>query len=574
MLGKRKESIKMKKRIYAPKNLGSILSIVCLFLLTSPTKLSEAKQEQPSKNTDVFLSTVAQNEPIPEFDYDDLPKTMIVQLTFDTTGSLNFDTSKVFLGLPPARIGNPPLLQVEVFNDAGNSVEIFNAWDPRWIELHDINGIHQSQLLSSATGYFFFPFGPDLKEILVINVPENQIFGPFDIRDGIRVFCEQNPNDVDCVSNLTIVKSASVDPVIAGETLEYTITITNNGPNPAHSVQLLDKLPIGVTYQSANADCTESPVGTLNCNLGILVSGETRIINITVVVDAALVHNSGSPTTITNQGSVSNQAGAENTPDDNDTSVSTQVVAAADLEIVSFNFMNPLAGVLVGRNTDVNLHKIINNNGPSAPMDVNLTKTAIAPADSTVTPISSESQELALGLDEHRSVFENFKINCGQPGQHSFTFTNQIQPTKAEDTDPIASNNTAELNVNLECVVPVSIDIIPKQINIKKNGVVSVLVLNNRAGERGLPLAFDASTIDPLSVRFGQRDLIWTETGGAPEAHNRGHKNSRGMMLHFTVANTGLVAGETEACLKGTWTDANKNIYKFFGCDKVQVRSP
>ena len=111
-------------------------------------------------------------------------------------------------------------------------------------------------------------------------------------------------------------------------------------------------------------------------------------------------------------------------------------------------------------------------------------------------------------------MFENFTINCGQASRHSFTFANQIQPLRAEDTDPDLSNNAAQLTLDLECVVPVAIDIRPKQINLNGNGVVSVLVFNNEAGEYGLPLAFDASTIDPLSVRFGPRDVTWFETGG------------------------------------------------------------
>ncbi len=205
-------------------------------------------------------------------------------------------------------------------------------------------------------------------------------------------------------------------------------------------------------------------------------------------------------------------------------------------------------------------------------MDVELTRTATAPPDSTVTPIQSVAQEMALGLGEGRVVDEVFTIECGAASHHTFTFANEIRPLNPEDTDPDLSNNTAQYTLDIECVVPVAIDIRPKQINLNGNGVVSVLVFNNEAGEYGLPLAFDASTIDPLSVRFGPRDVTWFETGGAAEAHDRGHGHGQGLMLHFVASESELTTGDTGACVKGKWTDADGNTHRFFGCDEVTVR--
>ena len=449
------------------------LSLISLVLVAFPTGLmnpNKAKQEATLPNTqgigshaisatstiaNVLPQPAAQDEPVPVFDYDDLPKTMVVELTFSGSDSASINSSEVILGFPPARIGNPPLLEIQVLDDAGNLVETFNAWDPRWVELNDFSGSHDSLLLPSATGQFFFPFASNLKAILVTNLPENRTYGPFDVRDGIGVFCEQNLNDVDCVSNLIVMKTASVDPVIAGETLEYTLTVINNGPNPAHSVRMVDILPSGVTYQSDDADCTEAPAGTLDCDLGILTSGETRVINITVIVDAARVYISGFPTSINNQASVSNQAGAEIAPGDNDASVGTLVVAAADLSILSFEAVDPPVEVLLGEELDITLRRVITNNGPSAPMDTDVTVTAAAPAGSSVSPPVSSFGELALGLGEQREMLETFRIGCGQLGLQAFTFTNEVQPAQPVDTDPDQSNNLASLSLNIECIDPI-----------------------------------------------------------------------------------------------------------------------
>ena len=50
---------------------------------------------------------------------------------------------------------------------------------------------------------------------------------------------------------MEITKSDSPDPVVAGETLTYTLEVTNNGPAPATGVIVVDALPAGVTFLSA-----------------------------------------------------------------------------------------------------------------------------------------------------------------------------------------------------------------------------------------------------------------------------------------------------------------------------------
>jgi hypothetical protein len=123
----------------------------------------------------------------------------------------------------------------------------------------------------------------------------------------------------------------------------------------------------------------------------------------------------------------------------------------------------------------------------------------------------------------------------------------------------------------------------PNSINLKGNGVITVAVLTTEAGEYGLPLAFDATTIDPLSVRFGPAGLVFDETGGAFESHGRGHledafeldevtkDGDTDMVLHFKTKETGIGPGDTEACVKGEWVDDMGMTHKFFGCDAIRI---
>src|SRR5256712_2190391 len=62
--------------------------------------------------------------------------------------------------------------------------------------------------------------------------------------------CE--PLTVTGSADLSITKTDNPDPVNAGATLTYTVTVTNSGPSTAANVQVTDNLPAGVTFQTAS----------------------------------------------------------------------------------------------------------------------------------------------------------------------------------------------------------------------------------------------------------------------------------------------------------------------------------
>jgi CSLREA domain-containing protein len=94
-------------------------------------------------------------------------------------------------------------------------------------------------------------------------------------------------------------------------------------------------------------------------------------------------------------------------------------------------------------------------------------------------------------------------------------------------------------------VIEVAIDIkpnsIPSSINPESSGVVPLAILTTAA--------FDATTVDPLSVRFGP--------SSAAEVHNRGHfedvdgDGDIDLLLHFRVGSTGIRCGDASASIRG-----------------------
>jgi len=322
--------------------------------------------------------------------------------------------------------------------------------------------------------------------------------------------------------------------------------------------------------------------------MGEILAHQNKQFEVTVLGNADLVYSNGGPQTITAAAIVSNLAGPDPEASNNSASTQTQVVAVADLDIVSFAAVNPPAEMVVGTPQNLTLHKVITNHGPSSPMDVTLSRTASAFAGASISPATSTAQENALAKDEQRPVDEVFTVGCAQPGPHTFTFTNAIAPRQAADTDPNLANNQQQVVVTIDCVAPVAVNIkphsFPNSVSLTANGTVPLAVLTTRAGEYELPLAFDATTIDPLSVRFGPRLAAWSDAAQATEVHNTGHledsyelddKTRDGdtdMVLHFGNPQSGLTAADTEACVKGQFVGAGGIRYKFFGCDSVVIR--
>jgi uncharacterized repeat protein (TIGR01451 family) len=386
-------------------------------------------------------------------------------------------------------------------------------------------------------------------------------------------------NDVD----LEIEKSDTPDPVVAGEQLTYTLEARNAGPDIALDVVITDTLPSAVDYVSDDGGCDTTALPTLTCSLGNLVNGASRTIHVTVKVKPDAVFNG--TTILTNTADISG-VGNESDATDNHVTEQTQVVAVADVAILSFGAVNPPGEVMVGANVPLTLRKEITNLGPSGPVNTRLTVTATAPPDSTVTPTNAVHDEPALGLNEVRVVDEVFTIRCGKASNHTFSFQNTIEALGA--TDPNLTNNQKQTSVDVTCVVPIVLNIkpgsFPNSINPHNRGVIPLAVLTTTAGQYGTPVSFDATKINPLSVRFGPRSVV-EAGGGAVEAHGRGHvedsfeldertrDGDRDMVLHFRTQQTGIQPGHTEACVKGSFTD-NTGTHAFFGCDSIRTVPP
>ena len=88
-------------------------------------------------------------------------------------------------------------------------------------------------------------------------------------------------------ADLSIVKTASVNPAQLNAPITYTIVVTNNGPSPASAVTVSDPLPTALLNPTTpTAGCTVT-AGQLGCSVGALAVGASFTATVTGTVDPA-----------------------------------------------------------------------------------------------------------------------------------------------------------------------------------------------------------------------------------------------------------------------------------------------
>ncbi len=145
------------------------------------------------------------------------------------------------------------------------------------------------------------------------------------------------------------------------------------------------------------------------------------------------------------------------------------------------------------------------------------------------------------------------------------SITNTAEVTTLS-TDPDDTNNHAHETV--EVFLPVDIDVKPSTskdpaspINLNSRGSIPVAVLSTAD--------FDATTLDPSSVCFGDADNAAERS--CTEEHATGHvvdvnKDGReDLLLHYATTTTGIDLGDKSACLTGRTTSG----ISVYGCEAI-----
>src|SRR6266571_2237922 len=145
-------------------------------------------------------------------------------------------------------------------------------------------------------------------------------------------------------ADLSVTKTASSDPVVAGTALTYTIVVTNEGSGTATTVKMTDAIPSTEGFQSVTAptgwSCTPpSPggSGSLTCTKTQMLKDEKATFTVQVLVSAATPGGS----TIVNTATVS-AATTDPVADNNSATEKTLVVRRADLSVTKTGHPHPV----------------------------------------------------------------------------------------------------------------------------------------------------------------------------------------------------------------------------------------
>jgi uncharacterized repeat protein (TIGR01451 family) len=186
-------------------------------------------------------------------------------------------------------------------------------------------------------------------------------------------------------TDLAIAATGPAGPVEAGDqvVLNYTLTVSNVGINPALPAQVRDMPPAGAQILSHDPECAADAGGQLACDVPGFLPGETEAISLSMRATAGC--QSGVPTPIVNRARVDNAsefAGPDPQPANNAASVSTavqdttppQLTLSASPAVIwppNHQFVSVTITVTTSDVCDsspaIRLVSIMSNEGPGAP---------------------------------------------------------------------------------------------------------------------------------------------------------------------------------------------------------------
>ncbi|HYX28378.1 MAG TPA: Calx-beta domain-containing protein [Pyrinomonadaceae bacterium] len=265
-------------------------------------------------------------------------------------------------------------------------------------------------------------------------------------------------DDSSANADMSVTKTASPSAVvIPGNNIAYTITVTDNGADPASNAQWSDSTPANTVFASlstppAGWTCITPAVnsaGTITCSVPSLAASAPATFTLTVKVNAGTTFG----TAITNTAAVTSDT-ADNNSANNSASATVYAVDpnSADLAITKSDSPDP-----VGVGNDITYTMTLTNNGPIAASSLSVIDNL--PAQVKFRSMATPPPGWTCITPAVDAV--NGQISCTTPSMNAnasvgFTVTVRVLTTVTDNTvisntvtisssttDSVSSNNSA-----------------------------------------------------------------------------------------------------------------------------------
>jgi uncharacterized repeat protein (TIGR01451 family) len=253
-------------------------------------------------------------------------------------------------------------------------------------------------------------------------------------------------------ADLTISKTATPNPVVAGTNVTYTIAVSNAGPSSASNVVVKDTLPSEVrvlTVTPSVGSCTAgipgNPLQPLTCTIGSMATAGSATITVMARVDPSVPDG-----TVINNNAIISSATLDPNNGNNSATAAVTVNARSDLAITKTSDQASYKPSSV-----VTYTVSVTNNGPSNALAVIVTdnlpdiQQALYQSDtgscvanaSTPTILTCNLGSMPVGTSKSFNIYE---LIHGSQGNVSNTAS-----VTSSTTDPNVANNTSVRTVTI-----------------------------------------------------------------------------------------------------------------------------
>ncbi len=241
--------------------------------------------------------------------------------------------------------------------------------------------------------------------------------------------------------DLEIGMSGDPDPVTAGNTLTYTLAVTNSGDIPATGVVITDTLPGMVSFYAASPPCNfVTEVGQVRCDLAGLDALASASMTITVQVNPSArvrITNTARVVSLDTDIDLSNNISTE----------TTTINASTDLGI---NKSDEVVQVTAGESVSYTFAITVTNGGPSLASGVVVTDTwpvsftrglvslSEGTCDTQTSPTEFTCDVGDIQAGGQQAITVTYSVPAGTP---SGTQTNTVEASSAEASAPVSAGH-------------------------------------------------------------------------------------------------------------------------------------